>query len=540
MGVDGKDRQDASTERNPRKEAVRAQVCHGRGQLSLVEHALCPLDTALSLNEGFVHEVEYLYVDGNRHTRSAKVKIICPSGLSPSDEFYLWGLLALTFQQPEPSSELYATPHYILKQLGCLDAGSERTKGGKNYRDFRQSLARLSEVTYKNERFYDPIRGEHREVSFGFLEYSLPIDPESRRAWRITWSAHFFEFCKAAGGYLLFELDTYRELDFASRRLFLALKKVFHRSAISPVYDVRHLGVNVLGFAASTPTRNLKIKLSQCTKRLAKHEIVELPQGVDIEGTTIEGLFEKKGKGSYSIQFRRGRHFEKPHAAKPRAVVPESAMYEPLRAIGFDDAAIARIVKTYRPELIQTWADITLAAKEKHGAGFFKRSPQAYFLDNLKKAAAGTRTPPDWWLEHRKEEDRRERELKRGVLCLPVPVPDHASHTEQDEDNAFEEYLRGEAREAMQTIVEQTVKEFQALGLPAGEIARRAADHARRQMQGRFRQQHPEYEQASGPKSLGDILRGFIHPLKGAPRDSSPSSVPPSPAARGKASSSES
>ena len=107
------------------------------------------------------------------------------------------------------------TPHYVLKELGCLDAGSERTKGGKNYRDFRQSLARLSEVTYKNERFYDPIRGEHRDVSFGFLEYSLPTNPESRRAWRITWGTHFFEFCKAAGGYLLFDLDTYRELDFA-------------------------------------------------------------------------------------------------------------------------------------------------------------------------------------------------------------------------------------------------------------------------------------------------------------------------------------
>src|SRR5512135_578608 len=525
LGVDGKDRQDASTERNPRKEAVRAQVCHGRGQLSLVEHALCPLDTALSLNEGFVHEVEYLYVDGNRHTRSAKVKIICPSGLSPSDEFYLWGLLAITFQQPEPSIELYATPHYVLKELGCLNAGPDGTKGGKNYRDFRQSLARLSEVTYKNERFYDPIRGEHREVSFGFLEYSLPIDPESHRAWRITWSTHFFEFCKAAGGYLLFDLDTYRELDFASRRLFLALKKVFHRSPTSLVYDVRHLGVNILGFAASTPTRNLKIKLSQCAKRLAKHEIVELPQRVDHNGMSIEGLFEKKGKGSYTIQFRRGRYFEKPEASRAPATAAETAMYEPLRAIGFDDTAIARIVKTYRPELIQTWADITLAAKEKHGASFFKRSPQAYFLDNLKKAAAGTRTPPDWWLEHRKEEDRRERESKRRALCLPVG--EQAAKAEDDEEKAFEEYLRGEAREVMQTIVEQTVKEFQVLGLPAGEIARRAAEHARRQMQTRFRREHPEYEQPSGPKSLGDILRGFVHPLKGPASDSPPSPAPP-------------
>jgi 5-hydroxyisourate hydrolase-like protein (transthyretin family) len=319
--------------------------------------------------------------------------------------------------------------------------------------------------------------------------------------------------------------------------LFLALKKVFHRSSISPVYDVRHLGVNILGFAATTPTRNLKIKLSQCAKRLAKHEIVELPQGVDHNGMSIEGLFEKKGKGSYTIQFRRGRYFEKPEASRAPVSTAESAMYEPLRAIGFEDAAIARIVKTYRPELIQTWADITLAAKEKHGAGFFKRSPQAYFLDNLKKAAEGTRTPPDWWHEHRKEEDRRERESKRRVLCLPVS--EQAAKSEEDEDKAFEEYLRGEAREAMQTVVEQTVKDLQALGLPAGEIARRAADHTRRQMQTMFRRERPEYEQGAGPKSLGDILRGFVHPLKGAPGDSSPSSAPPSPTPPRKRGSSE-
>ena len=126
---EGKDRQDASTKRITRKGGTRHRP--GRGQLSLVEHALCPLDTAVSLNEGFVHEVEYLYADGNRHTKRAKVKIVCPSGLSPSDEFYLWGLLALTFQQPEPSGDFYATPHYVLKELDCLEAGSERTKGGE-------------------------------------------------------------------------------------------------------------------------------------------------------------------------------------------------------------------------------------------------------------------------------------------------------------------------------------------------------------------------------------------------------------------------
>ena len=512
MGIEGKDGQDASTKRITRKVGTRAHVRPGRGQLSLVEHALCPLDPAVSLKEAFIYEVEYLYTDEQRHTKKAKVRVGCLSGLSPNDEFYLWGLLALTFQQPEPSTELYATPHYILKELACL----ESEKGGKNYHLFRQALARLADVTYKNERFYDPIRGEHREVSFGLLSYSLPIDPNSSRAWRLTWNTHFFEFCKAAGGYLFFDLETYRELDVASRRLFLALKKVFHRSPTSPVYDVSHLAVNVLGFRADLEAWRYTDHLKRCAAKLVQHQIIELPEN------GVKGLFEKKGKGSYTIQFRRGSYFEKPQATKAPAA--ESAIYEPLRAIGFEDAAIARIVTKYRPELIQTWADITLAAKEKHGSGFFKRSPQAYFLDNLKKAAEGSRTPPDWWLDHRKEEDRRERESKRHVLGLPVS--EHAANAEKDKDKAFEEYLRGEAREAMQAIVEQTVKDLQALRIPAGEIAQRAAEQARRQMQNKFRREHPEYEQVSGPKPLADILKGLVHPLKGLPCDPSPN--PPS------------
>ena len=278
MAKEEEDGQDASTKRITRQVRARASVHSGRGQLSLVEHALCPLDTAVSLKEGFIHEVDYLYTDEQRHSKKAKVRVGCLSGLSPNDEFYLWGLLALTFQQPEPSTEFYATPHYILRELGCLDAGSESTKGGENYRLFRQALARLADVTYKNERFYDPVRGEHREVSFGFLSYSLPIDPNSSRAWRLTWNTHFFEFCKAAGGYLFFDLETYRGFDVASRRLFLALKKVFHRAPTSPVYDVRHLAVNVLGFRAGLEVWRYTDHLKRCAAKLIQRQIIELPE----------------------------------------------------------------------------------------------------------------------------------------------------------------------------------------------------------------------------------------------------------------------
>jgi hypothetical protein len=98
----------------------------GLAQLSLVEHSLCPLDVSASLVENLVHDAAYLYLDRNRHMCHAKARVIMPGGLSASDEFYLWGLLALTFAQPEPGGSLHATPHYCLRQLGVIDQRASR------------------------------------------------------------------------------------------------------------------------------------------------------------------------------------------------------------------------------------------------------------------------------------------------------------------------------------------------------------------------------------------------------------------------------
>jgi hypothetical protein len=167
----------------------------GLGQLTLVEHALCPLDARTSLVENLVHESLYNFMDHNRQWRQARARVHCPCGLSANDEFYLWGLLALTLQQPGDDRELHATPHYCLRQLGCIDTHWRR--GGKHYRLFAQAVERLAFVRYQNDRFYDPVRAEHRKVSFGFFSYSLPIDPESSRAWRIAWDPIFFDLVKA-------------------------------------------------------------------------------------------------------------------------------------------------------------------------------------------------------------------------------------------------------------------------------------------------------------------------------------------------------
>ena len=70
-------------------------------------------------------------------------------------------------------------------------------------------------------------------------------------------------------------------------------------------------------------------------------------------------------------------------------------------------------MRGYPIRLLQEWADITLAAIERHGRRFFKRSPQAYFIDNVRHAAAGQRTPPDWWHQLRKSEHQVARRSAR-------------------------------------------------------------------------------------------------------------------------------
>ena len=363
----------------------------GLGQLSLVEHALCPLDAKSSLRPNLVFDASYLFTDQGRHTRAARATVHGPLGLSASDEFYLWGLLALTFAAPDPDNELHATPHYCLRRLGMVDERARR--GGRQYRQFADALERLSAVRYRNDHFYDPVRAEHRRVSFGFLSYSLPLDPESCRAWRIVWDPVFFEYTMAVGGYLRFDLDLYRGLDPAARRLFLFLAKIFSRRPATPRLDVRHLGENLIGFSPTLDVRDMKVKVARAVGRLADLGVVE-------RGT---GLFEKRGKGSYSLVLVRGGYFSSrersraPHAA-------ESPLLEPLREIGFDEATAIRLVRAHPARVLREWVDITLAARERFGASFFRKSPQAYLIDNLKNAARGNRTPPDWWHALRKAE----------------------------------------------------------------------------------------------------------------------------------------
>ncbi|MEX2285377.1 MAG: hypothetical protein WEE89_23025, partial [Gemmatimonadota bacterium] len=234
----------------------------GLAQLSLVEHALCPLDDKLSLVRPLVFETGYFRSDRHGHARYIPVRVVANEGLSASDELYLWGLLALAFSQPEPTLELWATPHWILKSLGCL----ESSKGGRNYVLFRQMLRRLAGAVYYCERFYDPVRQCERDRAFGFLKYDLPTSDDSSRAWRIVFDPLLWEYCQAKGGRMAFDLPTYRQLDPATRRLFLLLTKIFWRRPVSPNFDVWHLAVHALGFSSTLIMRDIKVKLTRAIR----------------------------------------------------------------------------------------------------------------------------------------------------------------------------------------------------------------------------------------------------------------------------------
>ncbi len=467
---------------HPRRPSIlkrTARDAAGRAQLSLAEHALCPLDTAVSLRDHLVHETAYGYRNRQGRLVVAKVRVTYPSGLSAADEFTLWGLLALTFAQPEPGMEFHATPHYCLRKLGLIE--SNASKGGKDYQLFRDTVRRLARVIYENTGFYDPIRGEHRDVAFGFLKYSLPIDADSSRAWRFVWDQQFFEFCLAAGGGLWFDLATYRKLDFASRRLFVLLQKIFHRANVSPTFDVRRLCVDALGFSPNIDIRFLKVKLARCIDRLATQRIVQLP-----EGTRAQTLFRKQGVGRYSLALARGPYFDAARDSALRLSPDESALVDPLRSIGFDEGSIRRILRDYRAHLVREWADITLAAKDRQGDAFFRKSAAAYFMDNIRHAAEGTRTPPDWWRDLRREELRKEREADQAQMATL-----NGTVVEDSEERAFRAYLENEARDEFLQVSSRLMNDLMEHGKPRSDAEESAKYMARLHFLNRFRSRRP-------------------------------------------------
>lgn len=372
------------------------------GQLSLVEHALCPLAGATSLRENYVHEARYSYSSADRKRRSALVRVLCPLGLSAADELYLWGLLALTLQQPEPGPELRATPHWCLRRLDLINSSARR--GGRQYAAFRDALRRLANVRYLNDAFYDPIRQEHRQVCFGFFSYSLPLASESQRAWRIVWDPLFFELAQHAAGHLRFDFAAYRRLDLAARRFFLFLSKLQHRRQQQWTFRLRTVAVDLLGFAPQLADRTLRFKIKRVLAALMEN------------GILAWGEIKRMGKGNDQIRLRMAATASRQLTAPSRA--SDSPAFAALLEIGFTKSATRRLVRDTKPDLLAEWIDITQAASEKFGTTFFKKSPMAYLVDALQHAQRGDRTPPDWWREMQALERRHESEAGQSADML--------------------------------------------------------------------------------------------------------------------------
>ena len=376
----------------------------GIAQLSLLETALWPLKGGA--RETSMFDTSYHFQVG-KEKREARVSVYAPLGMQSIDEYVLWGLLGTSLSHTEKNHTLMATPYWMIQQLGM-------SIGGFQYDQLRASLERLATIAYQNTAFYNPVTQQHERATFHFLSAYLPtkgrgggVDPE--RAWRVEWSPHFYEMCQATGGTLLFDLDVYRDLSPAARRLFLKLKDRFWRSK-RVFMNVDDLTINGLGFSADRPLKKRKFDLTACIRELLDQGIIELGPG-QIE---VRDLFLKRGTGLYVVQFFPGSYFRQPlsgRATGQQKAITNDPLYQPLRNIGVDEAAIRRIFKKHARGLIQRWVRVTDAAMHEQPTGFpgFKTSPAAFLVD----AIQNQRMPPDWSFAHEKDRQRRSWEVER-------------------------------------------------------------------------------------------------------------------------------
>lgn len=379
----------------------------GIAQLSLLETALWPLKGGVS--DAATFDTTYTFKVGEEK-RNARVSVYAPQGLQPIDEFILWGLLGLSLSRQQSEPTLLATPYWIMRRLG-MDTG------GAQYDQLRASLERLALAAYQNTAFYNPVTQQHERVTLHFFASYLPtrgrggdVDPE--RAWRIEWSPMFFQMCQATGGTLLFDLDLYRDLSPAARRLFLKLKDRFWR-AKRVFLNVDDLTIHGLGFSADRPLKKRKFDLTNCVRELLGKGIVELGRGM----SDPKDLFLKRGKGLYVVQFFEGPYFRKPLAERTQMqvqAIADDPLYQPLKTIGVDEAGIRRIFQQCSRGLIQRWIRVTDAAMHEQPRGFpgFKTSPAAFLVDALHNE----RMPPDWIYSHEKEQKRRQWDEERRQL----------------------------------------------------------------------------------------------------------------------------
>ena len=379
----------------------------GIAQLSLLETALWPIQGGKLPSNKF--ETQYGFMT-DAGAKTASVTVRAASGLQSVDELVLWGLLGATLARRDADPMLLATPYWMLRHLGL-------ETGGSQYAELRESLLRLAFTSYQNDGFYNPETQEHEFAAFQFLSILLPTvggvgkTVDNDRCWRIEWNPAFYRFCRASGGNLLFDLDLFRKLTPASRRLFLKLKDRFWRSK-RVFMNVNDLTLNGIGFAATRPLKKRKFDLTSCIRELLDHRVLTLGRGQ----TDPKELFLKRGKGSYVVVFYEGEYFRQPESGRvlrQKNAISDDPLNEPLRKIGVDAPAIRRLLRTHARSLIQRWVRITDAAMHEKPRGFtgFRVSAPAFLIDGIQN----NRTPPDWFYAHEKRQEKQQWEQERDL-----------------------------------------------------------------------------------------------------------------------------
>ena len=317
----------------------------------------------------------------------------------------LWGLLAITFSQDDPSRELWVTPSYVMRKLGMED---RRQWGGYQYNEwFKAGLDRLAYVIYDASAFYVPDVNEYRSVVMGLLKRDLPVDLDASRQWRIRWDDTLFDLCQHDAGGLFFDLQMFLKLSPTTRRLFLLLLKIFNEGRRSPWFDVRDLSVSLLGYSPGLPLKKLKQNVSACAGELLDHGILRLPAGV----STLKDTFKKDRVGSHSIRFHAGTYFTKSPAIKTATPsVTDSPQYEPLKEIGFSDGEVSKLIGEHKASDIAKAADITQRAmRGGKDVPPIKKHPKAYFRYYVQGFAEKCLTPPDWYRSAEKRDAAQKR-----------------------------------------------------------------------------------------------------------------------------------
>ena len=121
--------------------------------------------------------------------------------------------------------------------------------------------------------------------------------------------------------------------------------------------------------------------------------------------TDVKQLFWKRSKGCYVVVCYEGAYFRQPQAERTTSqqkAVETDPLFEPLRKIGLDVAAIRRVFATQPRGRIQQWVTITEAALHEQPQAFpgFRVSPAAFLVDGLRN----NRLPPDGMYAHEKRQ----------------------------------------------------------------------------------------------------------------------------------------